>query len=86
MSERTVTKVYDGWAHVEPSTYTVERKYDQGMRSRTGSWTPPEWVGTMYAHPTVNGGSHRVWVWRDGSKFEYWVASNGATVGGPRAL
>lgn len=86
MKQRTVTKVYDGWAHVEPSSFTVGDSYDTPPARVYGVPEVTQYVGSMYRHDTVNGGEHCVWRWANGEAFEFWRAANGAVVGGPKAL
>ncbi|WP_261496727.1 hypothetical protein [Burkholderia multivorans] len=72
----------DPWAHVEPSHYTA-RPHFESFRNGYGD---PRWVvnGTMYEHPTVNGGTHCVWEWPDGQAIEFWRDAARRVVAGPR--
>ncbi|WP_042298971.1 hypothetical protein [Paraburkholderia kururiensis] len=72
----------DPWAHVVPSTFTWKPHYE-AYQSDSGN---RRWLhsGTMFEHPTLNGGTHCVWEWSDGEAFEFWRDSNGRVVAGPR--
>ncbi|EPS1221679.1 hypothetical protein ACVBR5_000910 [Burkholderia cenocepacia] len=72
----------DPWAHVEPSHFTA-RPHFESFRNGYGD---PRWVvnGTMYEHPTVNGGTHCVWEWPDGEAIEFWRDTMRRVIAGPR--
>ncbi|MCA8266437.1 hypothetical protein [Burkholderia vietnamiensis] len=70
------------WAHVEPSTLTYRHCYESYKNGYGDARVVRS--GTMWEHPTVNGGLHCVWEWPNGEAFEFWKDDAGRVVAGPR--
>jgi hypothetical protein len=72
----------DPWAHIKPSKFTAHSHFEPYITCNgERRWSR---TGTMFEHPTVNGGRHCVWEWAHGEAFEFWRDSTGRVVAGPR--